>query len=366
MFSMIADYHSLIVEAALRTRGNDVFRFCIEDLPKHADIEFHYDRTSSRLALHAMGSSVLLDEIDVVWNRRSRWPVLPAAVTPEDREFCEKQLKHVKMSLQNLFGNAFWANSEVAGRHADAKPLQLRLAPTVGLAIPDTLISNRPEAIRAFLRRYEKVVHKPLVGHVWSEDGRCYSSYTSSVKSAELPADAMLRAAPGIFQCQVPKSHEVRAQFLGDTCLAISIDSSRLDYGEFDWRRAQRSLGFAPAIQLPPAVHKACRDLMRTFGIVCGAFDFIVTPEGEWIFLEVNEGGQFLFLETLSPGIPVLDAYCSFLESMDPEFRYQEPLHPMRLADMSKTLPAELALSADQLLRQEDTAIRETLSFRQS
>ena len=28
-----------------------------------------------------------------------------------------------------------------------------------------------------------------------------------------------------------------------------------------------------------------------------GAFDFIVTPENEWIFLEVNPNGQWLWLE---------------------------------------------------------------------
>jgi D-alanine-D-alanine ligase-like ATP-grasp enzyme len=36
---------------------------------------------------------------------------------------------------------------------------------------------------------------------------------------------------------------------------------------------------------------------MRDLGLVYGAFDFVITPEAEWIFLEVNPGGQFGFLE---------------------------------------------------------------------
>ena len=28
-----------------------------------------------------------------------------------------------------------------------------------------------------------------------------------------------------------------------------------------------------------------------------GAFDFIVTPEDKWVFLEVNPNGQWLWLE---------------------------------------------------------------------
>ena len=38
---------------------------------------------------------------------------------------------------------------------------------------------------------------------------------------------------------------------------------------------------------LPPDVEQACRRLMRNLGIVSGCFDFIVTPEGEHVFLEV-------------------------------------------------------------------------------
>jgi D-alanine-D-alanine ligase-like ATP-grasp enzyme len=37
--------------------------------------------------------------------------------------------------------------------------------------------------------------------------------------------------------------------------------------------------------------------MMEDFHIVFGAFDFIVTPDDEWVFLEVNPNGQWLWLE---------------------------------------------------------------------
>ena len=37
--------------------------------------------------------------------------------------------------------------------------------------------------------------------------------------------------------------------------------------------------------------------LSDDFSLVFGAFDFIITPEGQWIFLEVNPNGQWLWLE---------------------------------------------------------------------
>lgn len=36
---------------------------------------------------------------------------------------------------------------------------------------------------------------------------------------------------------------------------------------------------------------------MDAFNLMFGAFDFIVTPRNEWVFLEVNPNGQWLWLE---------------------------------------------------------------------
>ena len=42
---------------------------------------------------------------------------------------------------------------------------------------------------------------------------------------------------------------------------------------------------------------RALRGVMRRLGLAFGAFDLRLTPEGEYVFLEVNPSGQFLFLE---------------------------------------------------------------------
>ena len=40
------------------------------------------------------------------------------------------------------------------------------------------------------------------------------------------------------------------------------------------------------------------------------------------MFLEVNEAGQFLFVEEYT-GLPLLDAFCEFLIAADPTFEYR-------------------------------------------
>ena len=52
---------------------------------------------------------------------------------------------------------------------------------------------------------------------------------------------------------------------------------------------------------------------MHRLGIVFGSFDFIVTPDDEYVFLEVNEQGQFLWIEEYNASFHMLDLFVHFL-----------------------------------------------------
>ncbi len=51
---------------------------------------------------------------------------------------------------------------------------------------------------------------------------------------------------------------------------------------------------------------------MRSLGLAFGALDFIRTPEGEWVFLEVNPNGQWLWLDDML-SLGITDAIASWL-----------------------------------------------------
>lgn len=330
------DLHALMIATALRERGHQVLRSLGHDLPLRSGIEFQFGGTSQNLLLHGDHTPLALDQVDVVWNRRPQTPALPTGLAEADREFVWNQLVLAQRAMFALADNAFWVNPIPAASATNLKPLQLKLAGPAGLAIPVTLISNEPAPIRAFLRRHPTVIYKPLHGHIWREDGREWGSYTARVTLDDLPADRLLRATPGIFQAQVAKQYEVRAQFFGDSCFAVRIDSQQIEYGEFDWRMHQHHAAMSRAITLPPAVHAACRALMRSLGLVAGGFDFIVTPDDQWVFLEVNEAGQFLFLEHGCPSLPLVDACCDFIESRDADFRYCPSTNAIGAAELER------------------------------
>jgi hypothetical protein len=334
------DQHSNCVQFALETRGHRVVRYSGDDLPERASVDFEYRAGADRLRVRSATTEFDLDAIDVVWNRRPTWATMPACVDPLDVPFVRQQNHMLGHAVHRLLERAFWANDWNAARACDLKPWQLRLAAGAGLRLPETLISNDPDAIRRFIARHDGVIHKPLAGAGWREDGRTYGSYTARVTREDLPPDALLRAVAPILQRKLEKQYEVRAQFFGATCMAVRIESSQLTYGEYDWRLNQTAEAASGAIELPAPVYAACRRLMQRLGIVAGGFDFIVTPEDEWYFLEVNEAGQFLFLEQWASELRLVDACAGFLAARDPGFVHRSDASSLGLAEICQLVPA--------------------------
>jgi hypothetical protein len=343
-----ADLHAAVVERALTLKGHRVLRYSGRELPEQVRVKLQYGQSGARLQVRTPRESFELDRIDAVWNRRPSYASEPAGIDPRDLAFVRQQNLFLERALNELSPQAFWVNPWNAARSAECKPLQLLLAPRCGLRIPETLISNDGDEIRGFLDAVGDCIHKPLAGNHWEEDGRLYGSYTARVRPELLPSDRMLSVAAAIFQRKLDKAFEVRAQFFGHSCLAVRIDSAALDYGEFDWRLHQRAAAANQAIELPASVQAACRRLLSELGLVAGAFDFIVTPEGEWNFLEVNEAGQFLFLEDWVPSLPVIDAFCEFIVSGSYSYRHLADEAPpgLSLAELRRAMWGEPGMPA--------------------
>lgn len=328
------DLHAHTVAAVLTRRGHDVSFLHHADFPTRQKFALTLEVGQAALELSGAGLAPLDPRaFDVVWNRRHSAPTPDTHVASDDQRFVARELREASRTLWQCTGTtAFWINPEPALALAQNKAAQLIKARALGMTIPASLIGNDPDAIRAFLARHQdNSIYKPFTPGDWMEQGELHMLYTAKVDASMLPADALLQACPGIYQERVAKQFEVRATFMGNTCAAIRIDSQQTENGQLDWRRAQESETMpATVVEVPPHVHSRCRQLMQRLDIVFGCFDFIVTPDGEWVFLEVNEAGQFLFLESWCPELPMLDMFCAFVESRDPDFEYIAPESPVR------------------------------------
>lgn len=153
-------------------------------------------------------------------------------------------------------------------------------------------------------------------------------NYTSAVSQEDALNRAALSFSPGIFQARVSKAFEVRVTVMGDTLFCVRINLAEDEQSRLDWRsQGSRLQGFP--IEVPAELSNGCLLYMKNAGLTFGCFDFIVSPEMEYHFLEVNQMGQFLWKEELFPELPLLDAMCSFLISGDSKFNYERSSEPL-------------------------------------
>jgi len=117
---------------------------------------------------------------------------------------------------------------------------------------------------------------------------------------------------PLIVQVYVEKAVELRVTVVGSDVFAAEIHSQATQRTKIDWRRYDE--GNTPHFEhtLPDKVSKLCLAMTHSLGLVYSAIDLILTPDGRYIFLELNPNGQYQWIEHLT-GLPITDRIARLL-----------------------------------------------------
>jgi glutathione synthase/RimK-type ligase-like ATP-grasp enzyme len=204
-----------------------------------------------------------------------------------------------------------WINHPANDSAANYKPVQLAVAARAGLDVPRTIITSDPDHARQFIGAGE-VIYKGLSGGVLTAERRHRYLPTTVLRSAEI--DASLTGTAHLFQERVPKQCEVRLTVIGQRMFPVAIHAGSTA-AKLDWRTDYPSLTYGP-IELPVHVEKGVRLLMDELGLFFGALDFAVTPDGRWVFFEVNPNGQWHWLAAKA-GVPMIEAMADALQGKD-------------------------------------------------
>jgi MvdD pre-ATP grasp domain len=299
------------------------------------------DRDRHSIAMN--GKRYDLSTVKTVWNRRRGAPEVRSDLDPRDREYVtEQSQQHLNSFLDTLCPDALWVNSPEVAKSELEKIGQLRAARQVGLTIPPTLLSNDPDEIRSFFDdNGGDVVYKAYKLRAWTHEKprAVFVNYTTPLSYEDLQDDDTLSVAPGIFQRRVERSFEVRVTVFGKEAIGARLD---LEGGQIDWRRRQGTsdLRVSPW-QMPEDVKTRCLDYMRLCDLAFCCFDFIVTPTGDYVFLEANQMGQFLWVEEKLAELPMLDTMCAFLMSGDRDFERENRPRRLRFGDYLDTLSTQ-------------------------
>ncbi|GAA2870400.1 hypothetical protein GCM10010517_30610 [Streptosporangium fragile] len=305
------DAHAARVCELLSERGARVTVFSPEHFQSTSRVDLRYVDGAVRRRLHTNGEILDLDALTALWWRRPT-PIVPdPALT--DEAIARYTVKECHSLLAGLWEHLRCPQlpaRESTFRRAGHKPYQLALAAELGFRIPETVITTSEEAFLDFHDRHDgRIVTKPL-DIPWVEGvggGITVSRACEPVTARDLAHTDALRFCPVIVQEQIPKRVELRVTVVGRQIFAAEIHSQVSNRARLDWRRYDTHVTPHRIHRLPDEVAARCLALTDRLGLRYGAMDLIVTPDGRYVFLEINPNGQWLWIEHLT-GLPISEA----------------------------------------------------------
>ncbi|HEX2060825.1 MAG TPA: hypothetical protein VHK90_08785 [Thermoanaerobaculia bacterium] len=187
----------------------------------------------------------------------------------------------------------FLANPFSAGERMKHK--QAEAAASCGWRVPKTFLTNSPAEAFAAVRDGEYILKPPAGGTL----------------ARKIDADVIRAFAaidcPIAIQEYIP-GEDVRVYVID----GLVVAAARIVTGELDYRRDPNYMDRIHAIELPPEVQRRTAAVFERHRLICGSMDLRLTPDGEFVFLEVNSGGSFLELQK-ALGVPIADRLADLL-----------------------------------------------------
>ncbi|MFD0316237.1 ATP-grasp ribosomal peptide maturase [Streptomyces flavalbus] len=290
-----------LVVDELRIRGVPVMRFDMGDFPLAVSLSAEHAAAPWAGVLADEYRSVRLEEVRAVYYRRPRLPAVSERLEEPHRSWADEQ------ALAGLLGTLYalpvtWVNRPDVDGMASHKPGQLPVATACGLRTPRSLITTDPTAARKFCHEAGgRVICKPLMGGpLQYPDGRRTGVPTHLVDPDTIDDSVSLTAH--LFQEWITKSHEVRLTVVGTEMFAAEIHAAS-DAARVDWRSDYDALTYDVG-DVPDGVRAGVLSWMAHFRLNFGAFDFAVTPAGDWVMFECNPSGEWSWIQSRT-GLPI-------------------------------------------------------------
>jgi hypothetical protein len=311
VISSIADGHAREVLAALAKKGGAATLLDLACFPVQFKLTVGFEAEGGPAVRFDLPEQSLdLAGRHVVWWRRPQPLGLHAELRGQQHQQFALSEAHSALSGLWQLLDAYWINQPTRDEVASCKLYQLQVAREIGLRIPHTCVTNDPDVAARFIARRgaEHTVCKAFSGteQAWRE--------TRLVGQRELEVLDHVRFAPVIFQEYIPADADLRITVVGDQLFSAAIYSQETEY-PVDFRMAMDQARIE-AFALPPLVTVQLHALMARLGLVYGAIDMRRTPQGDYVFLETNSAGQWLFIEQRTAQ-PITEALATLMFEQD-------------------------------------------------
>lgn len=308
------DTHPTSVINLLEERNIPFFRLNTEALM--VDYEFSWIQENGKclLMIKDKYTGKVLDESSIlsVWYRRPVEPCeLPYRVDEQIDEHNKKEARAFYLYLMYYLSDFYSIGNHLFDKYANSKLVQLKLASGLGMKVPNTCLSNKKSSIVGFAEKYNDIILKPLIDYFVFYEEKIFSLYVRKLTSNQLQdvPEESFNQTVSFCEDYIEKKYEVRVTIMGTHTFACKLDSQAQgeETGKIDWRQGIDHNLRHEMITLPETIETFCRNYLRKLHLHFGCFDFIVTPEDEYVFLECNPNGQWGWIED-ELGVPMSEA----------------------------------------------------------
>lgn len=304
----------LILE--LQKREVDYIRFNTDDFPQRVQATWRIDDTGLKGHFLFSKKRVPFDAIRSVWYRRPVPPApSPKICDPVSQEFVQTESQTALDGIWRCL-DCFWVSHPDSLRKAEFKLYQLKIAREIGFRVWPTVLTNCPEEAQSFYDNQDgKLVYKPLRRGRLVRDEIVSLIYANPIRPSKAEQLDKVAYTPSLLQRYIPKRIEIRVTVIGNRVFAVEIHSQEYVDTKHDWRRGDTTRLRHRLHMLPNEVKSRCVELVRALDLAFGAIDLILTPESEYVFLEINPNGQWAWIQQMCPDIPLRENLADLLIS---------------------------------------------------
>jgi len=227
--------------------------------------------------------------------------------TSESRDFLLGSILSCLREKQD----ARWINPVMASYASRIKINQLKIAKEVGWVVPETIISNNKKVLIDFWREKNgqvitKAIHSGWLSKIGDKNKVIF---TSVVTEKHLEKISDINYPPLLFQEKIDKNKELRVVVIGKKYFSCSLGKSI----NIDWRVDNVAIDNSEIFNLPCDVEKKSIEVVKNMGLSFGVLDVILDKSGNFYFLEVNEQGEWLWMDE-KLDLPIGDSIIDYLE----------------------------------------------------
>lgn len=308
------DVHADKVAAILDKKNEKYIRFNL-DLESLKRTKVTFKNGSWLISFE--DKSFFTQDISSVWGRKTYVELLLEEMEDNTPDFkiWKGEWNKTLLGIYSSLDKRLWLNFYRNAYFAENKYLQAKVALELGFNVPQFISSNDLSILKLFFASHSdsEVVLKLMNQDFYkTTEGEFKGIYVSKVTERDLLKFKDFGENPITLQEYIQKKYEVRYTVVGQEHFVCKIESQKSEISKVDWRRYDLPNTPHSKIEAPDHIKEQVNKFMTYFDLNYGAFDFIVSLDEKWFFLELNSMGQYLWIEDLA-GLPISEEIANWL-----------------------------------------------------